>query len=303
MTADERVGRILFDGIVDYAGLYPPAALDMSTAVRNYAQYRTGESAWILGRFVCPTVALASFSVEAGDQLPRAPEAAPWRLSATGSGDIAADVQATASFNARHAYGAVVDTIEVKATSIDDIDVIDDAVPRDITTYIEIPVASDPTPWLVAIARVGRRPKIRMGGVTPDAFPSSANVVRFLRACAEHQLVAKATAGLHHPLRGTYRLTYDANAPLGLMFGFLNVFLATALLASGGPSDAVQRLVEESDAGTIVMHDDGIVWHDGAHDHYFDRALLTRVRATSLVSFGSCSFREPVDESRALGVL
>ena len=31
--------RALLDGIVDYAGLFPPAALDMSTAVRNYASY------------------------------------------------------------------------------------------------------------------------------------------------------------------------------------------------------------------------------------------------------------------------
>ena len=31
--------RALLTGIVDYAGLFPPAALDMTTAVRNYASY------------------------------------------------------------------------------------------------------------------------------------------------------------------------------------------------------------------------------------------------------------------------
>src|SRR5689334_18488590 len=46
--------RILLDRLIDYAGLFPPAALDMTAATRNYAAYREGEYAWILGRFVVP---------------------------------------------------------------------------------------------------------------------------------------------------------------------------------------------------------------------------------------------------------
>ena len=46
--------RVLLEGLIDYAGLFPPAALPMQEAVRNYARYREGEHAFALGRFVVP---------------------------------------------------------------------------------------------------------------------------------------------------------------------------------------------------------------------------------------------------------
>ena len=50
--------RALLSGIVDYAGLFPPAGLDMATAVRNYADYRDDDASWMLGRFVAPAAKL-----------------------------------------------------------------------------------------------------------------------------------------------------------------------------------------------------------------------------------------------------
>ena len=46
--------RVLLTNLIDYAGLFPPAALTMQDAVRNYARYREGEYAWALGKFVVP---------------------------------------------------------------------------------------------------------------------------------------------------------------------------------------------------------------------------------------------------------
>lgn len=46
--------RTLLIHAVDYAGLFPPAKLDMETAVRNYASYQEGEHSWALGRFIVP---------------------------------------------------------------------------------------------------------------------------------------------------------------------------------------------------------------------------------------------------------
>ncbi len=308
ITPSERAERILFEGIVDYAGLYPPATLSMPVAVRNYAHYRAGSNGWMLGRFICPAAALERFSVEAEALLPRDAGAIPWRLSVTGSGDLPSDLAAIATFNRRHVIcfndvGAVVDTIEVKAATVQEIEAIDNETPREVTTYIEIPIAADPAPLLDAIARVGRRPKMRMGGTTADAFPSSAHVVRFLAQCVAAKLTAKATAGLHHPVCGTYRLTYDEHAVRGRMFGFVNLFLATALLANGGTTADAIALLEEVDVSTITSTEAHTVWHHDGRDIAFDRALLHRVREQLLVSFGSCSFIEPVDESRALGLL
>ena len=55
--------RALLSGVVDYAGLFPPAGLPLDQAIRNYARYRQGSDAWMLGRFVIPAARLAEFGV------------------------------------------------------------------------------------------------------------------------------------------------------------------------------------------------------------------------------------------------
>ncbi len=304
----DRAPRLLFDGIVDYAGLYPPASVSMATAVRNYAHYRGGGAAWLLGRFICPASSLSNFSQQAEALLPRDAGAIPWRLAAVGSGDVSADLTAIAEFNERHRVcfedvGAVVDAYEVRAASVEEIERLDTVIPRDLVTYIEIPLSADPAPLVAAIARAGRRAKARMGGVTAEAFPSADVVVRFLAACIDADVPAKATAGLHHPLCGAFPLTYDEQAPVGPMFGFVNVFLATAHLAAGGSPAAAAQLLTEHDANALELNDHSIAWHSDGATHYFDRAQVQHVRERALVSFGSCSFSEPVDESRRLGFL
>jgi hypothetical protein len=302
----ERASRILFEGIVDYAGLYPPAALPMKAAVRNYAHYRGGGGAWLLGRFICPADALEHFSQQADPLLPRDAGAIPWRLAAIGSGDVAADMAAIAAFNERHRVcfdevGAVVDAYEVRAKTVDDIARLDALIPRTIPTYIEVPVTVEAPALVAAIGRAGRRAKMRMGGVTADAFPTPEGVVAFLAACVAEDVQAKATAGLHHALRGSYRLTYEDGAPDGPMFGFVNVFLTAAHLAAGGSHAEALRLLDEHDPHTLELNDHSIAWRGAEGVHHFDRALLTRVREGVVSSFGSCSFTEPMGESRQLG--
>jgi hypothetical protein len=48
--------------LIDYAGLFPPAGLDMLTSTRNYACYRSGKYAWALGRLIVPVARLTEFS-------------------------------------------------------------------------------------------------------------------------------------------------------------------------------------------------------------------------------------------------
>ena len=302
----DHAARLLFEGIVDYAGLYPPASVSMLAAVRNYANYRGSGAAWLLGRFVCPASALADFSQQADMYLPRDAGAIPWRLAAVGSGDVTADMEAVAAFNARHRVcfdeaGAIVDSYEVKVTSVEEIDRLDATIPHALTTYIEVPLSPDPRALIGAIARTGRRVKMRMGGVTAEAFPTAETVVRFLAASVEADVPAKATAGLHHPICGAYRLTYDEHPPVAPMFGFINVFLAAAHIAAGGSHHEAILLLSEHDAGTLELNDFSLVWRGANGVRHFDRALLQRVRESVLVSFGSCSFTEPVDETRRLG--
>lgn len=44
--------RALFEHLVDYAGMFPPASLARDAALANYRGYRDSEHAWMLGRFV-----------------------------------------------------------------------------------------------------------------------------------------------------------------------------------------------------------------------------------------------------------
>lgn len=300
--------RVLLDSIVDYAGLFPPASVSMATAVRNFAHYRASESGWMLGRFVCPASALEQFSRDAEMYLPRDAGAIGWQLSVTGSGDIVQDMAAIAAFNERHRVCfdescATVDAYEVKVNNIEDVQRVHEQVPVTMCTYIEVPLSSDPTPIVEAVAAIGRRAKMRTGGITPDAFPRSEHVARFLIACAHTGVVAKATAGLHHPLRDAYRLTYEEQAPHAMMYGYINVFLATALVGSGAPMRDVVAMLEERDASHITFDTTQCHWSGGSKQYSLDRAFLAQMRDRGLVSFGSCSFTEPVSETRALGWL
>ncbi len=289
--------RQLLTGAIDYAGLFPPAALDMDTAVRNYASYRASDDAPMLGRFVVPAARLN----ELADSL-RAADASDVRVSAVLGVNITADLDAVADFNARIARSAgVVDAIEAKADRPDVIYQLASRAASGFEVFAELPLDGGVTlDLLVDAARAaGVRAKIRTGGVTADAFPPARAVARFMRVCLDAGVPFKATAGLHHPLTGSYALTYAPNAPRGSMFGFLNVFLAAAFLAAGMPDDDAVRLLEERDASSFSFSDRGVDWRG----HHLESAQLAATHGRMFGSFGSCSFREPVDELRSMALL
>ena len=242
--------RTLLEGLIDYAGLFPPAALTMQDAVRNYARYRDEEFAWALGRFVVPS-----------DRTTEVPSEFPT---------------------------SILGIDEVKAANADDIArIADEANGR--TVYVEITDIA----LLDAIAKHRLRAKIRTGGVTADAFPAIGNVAEFLRACKAAGVAFKATAGLHHPLRCLKPLTYAPDAPTGTMHGFLNVFLAAALL------DHADAILAEEDAHAFSFDDDGASWRG----HRVSVDDLRVMRTNFATSFGSCSFEEPIADLQALGWL
>lgn len=284
----------LLDGLVDYAGLFPPAGLSMRDAVANYARYRAGERKAMLARFVLPVARLDEFVAAAGAVA--ADPTGAWPLAVlAGAGDAAA----LDTFNAAHGARWRIDTAEAKAASSADVAALAAALAPRYTVYVEIPVKDDPSLLLTAIAGADLRAKIRTGGTTVDAFPSPSEVVRFIAHSARLGLPFKATAGLHHPLRGEFALTYAADSARGTMYGFLNVFLAAALLHSGVRESAVAPLIEERDARAITIDDDGISWRG----HRVDRAAIRAARRAFAGSFGSCSFEEPVADLESLNLL
>ena len=136
-----------------------------------------------------------------------------------------------------------VEVCEIKVERAADAAPILATLPEGVTAYFELPIDEDPAP----LAGGRGRAKVRTGGLTPEAFPVPADLARFLHRCAAARVPFKATAGLHHPIRSVQRCTYRADSPTALMHGFVNVFLAAALLWHGGSAgDAIATLEEES---------------------------------------------------------
>jgi hypothetical protein len=287
--------HVLLRNAIDYAGLFPPAALDMEAAVENYAEYRRGGESWALGRFVLPAGRLSEFS-RASNRYGAAPSPAErWQLAALAGSDLDADLAAIEDFNQRSPL-ARVDTLEVKSDSAERVGDIMRRLTGHLQTYVEIPVDRDPTPLLAMIRRMGGRAKVRTGGITRDAFPTSSTLIRFVAACVQSQVPFKATAGLHHPVRAEYRLTYAPDSERSPMFGFLNLFLAAAFLHVGMDEQQAEEVLQESSPAAIRIEEEAISWKG----RRLDLHELRQARQEVMVSFGSCSFTEPLSELQSL---
>ncbi len=306
--------RTLLSSLIDYAGLFPPAKLDMGPAVEAFARARAGEHEWMLGRFVCPCSRLKEFSVAASPLMPgtfarsgyrdQSTQGERWRISALIDGELEACIDTIGRFNDHHANEdngrAMVDMIEMKVADVNEIDAALDVIPEGPFPFFEFPVTTDCRGFVAALAGNSAGAKIRTGGVVGNAFPTIGEVASFLVACNAADVPFKATAGLHHPCRGSYRLTYEKDSASCTMHGFLNIFLAAAILRTKrcGPEVVASILSGEDPAGFKFSED--VVSCGG---HMIEVTDLALVRESFALTFGSCSFEEPVEDLRKMGVL
>jgi hypothetical protein len=307
MTATPSSARLasvdaLTNGLVDYAGLFPPAGLEMEAALRHYASCLTDPQRAMLGRFVVPAARLEELEGVALATVSRVGPGTPWRISALVGPDAPADAARIADFNRRQGPGrgtgwAIVDTIEAPASTSADLARILASRPDDVTLYVELPTATDPSPMIADLALVGARAKVRTGGLTAESIPSSAALVRFFRACARAAVPFKATAGLHHPIRAAYPLTYEPGAATAVMHGFVNLFVAATFVRIGVPASDAVAMLDETSPSAFAFDADGVTWRT----RRATTPAIRAARANYATSFGSCSFREPADELRGLG--
>jgi hypothetical protein len=118
------------------------------------------------------------------------------------------------------------------------------------------------------------------------ATPSSETLAEFLCAAAARRLPFKATAGLHHPIRTS-------------MHGFLNVFVGATFAWLGMDRIMLTNLLNEADPQAFDFRNDGLRWRDWRAS----TAEVAQARREFAHSFGSCSFEEPIDDLRALGLV
>jgi hypothetical protein len=305
--------RALLAGIVDYAGLFPPAKLPLDQAIRNFARYRTEPESWMLGRFICPATRLAELAPFDRELFQ---SGTPFVFSALGRGganvaDIAdglrADLEAIDAFRTRHGERVVVDVLEVRLPAA----VLQEASLRrgffnsandllrrgsaPLALYYEAGFAPG---WRAALGELIRSLdggfKLRCGGLEAAAFPTAEQVAFALTACLSAGRPFKATAGLHHPLR-----RFDPQLQTH-MHGFLNVFGAGVLASALGlTEEQVRPILEDEDPGHFRFTDTAFSWREWTAPV----AAIERARRERIVSFGSCSFDEPLEDLHTFGLL
>ena len=227
--------RALLANAVDYAGLYPPASLQLAEVVTNYRRYLHSPEAWMLNRLVLPMEKLSEVSL--GEK---------WRVTLLVEGEPGP-------------LPPKVETLETKAGRR-----------LSLPTYCEVPLERVEDGYA----------KIR------TATPSSETLAEFLCAAAARRLPFKATAGLHHPIRTS-------------MHGFLNVFVGATFAWLGMDRIMLTNLLNEADPQAFDFQNDGLRWRDRCAS----TAEVAQARREFAHSFGSCSFEEPIDDLRALGLM
>ncbi len=289
---------------IDYAGLFPPATLPLEPALKNFAAYARSGDSWMLSTFVLP---IAKFA-EAACFFSEFSETNPLRISALGPKttnaiDFVEELKNVAKglreLRAEGSDFVCIEQLEMALPSNFDPAIFDETSNLALRSFWEAP-ADDAEKTIALLAEHNAsgasQPfgfKLRTGGVTPNAFPTSAQIARALLAAGKHGVPIKFTAGLHHPV-GMFRDEVRTT-----MHGFLNV-LGAGILAIEHLWNEQQTvaMLDEEDATAFGFTNEDFFWRDwriGWEAIEKHRAIVT--------SFGSCSFEEPRDDLHELKLL
>ncbi len=283
--------RALLEHAIDYAGLFPPADLALEPALANQAGYVRSADRWMLGAFILPVgkfdaaaAQLAQFSAEYPLEVsalgPKNVEPAKFQETLQG---VTAELE---RFQAAHPDVLAIPQLEMPLPP--------GAEPEslgELRVFWESPVTAAPA-TIAALAGTGAGCKLRTGGVTADAFPTDAEIARVLVAAARQRVPLKFTAGLHHPVKHFHESVGTK------MHGFLNVLGAGVLAAEHGWDEAqTAEMLADENPGSFYFDDEVFRWGD-----WEITAAQIIARRQFVTSLGSCSFDEPRDDLRALGL-
>ena len=312
--------RILMNRIIDYAGLFPPAKLDLPTSLQHYTKYMMGDDNWALSHFVIPQKLLENFPLDL-----LSPEynynfsLLPDLFTTTGSREAVAEsflkkltvlVKAIEKFE--EAKNVKIAWLEIKLNHhlfsfgeellvfiVKSLSEVSKKFSLDMI-FFEIPFQNSNDRMFSSLVAVlsldSDYPsgiKFRTGGITPDLFPSLSSLSQAIKLCAKHGIAMKATAGLHSHIRH-----FDKD--LGVWrYGYLNVFLAMMMAVKFQLSrQLILELLSETDVSQIDF-DGEIRWKEFA----LTKTDIEDLRSSVAISYGSCNYIEPLEHLRGLGLL
>ena len=278
--------RPFLSGIIDYAGLFPPASRSLDAAMSTYATHQKSDQSWLLGRFILPAKQLPPFIKNLLKRDDSKDGTLAWPLSLiihTPSPHLLAALKRYPA----HTCLSVA-ALEFSPQPLEAIAPITTQIPPGIETFFEIPIIQkqhlleDYLPLLRAHRAAA---KVRTGGLSAAAFPTPTALANFIAACHQEKVPFKATAGLHQPF---YSQQLLPNGDSVNMHGYFNIAIAAALTWQYNLTAAeIVPLLQITSLKGFRPWLEAVVptefWSD-----------LCRARQQFFRVFGSCSFTEPL---------
>lgn len=303
--------------IIDYAGLFPPASLELGQAFHNFVFYSQGEYRWMLGKFIIPAKRLAELGSLLDDMTidGRVP------LSVLGSSSenvnefnelFKSDISAIQEFTSKYSGTVSVDAFEVRlpaeifkneknseilklmsgiSTSLET------ALGKNIPVFYEVTLTKDYESEIIrtveTIGALNKRCgyKLRTGGTEASAFPEPEVIAFAIMTCCEFDVPMKCTAGLHHPIRH-YNEEVKSN-----MHGFMNVFAAGILAYTSNLDESeIIEVLTDRDPYEFVFTENGFTWNENE----ITNSEIKTAREKFMLSYGSCSFDEPIEDLKTM---
>jgi hypothetical protein len=304
--------RAFFSGLVDYAGLFPPAGLDLIEAVGNYRTYLDRPERWILSRFIATAAHVEQLREESLRMFTAQHPLAVSLVSRDPASDITRVVAKLKQSEGRVAIGSAEVVIDCNKDLAQQLSAHDSILKELDSSGLHIPLFYEVPPtesWdkvfdqvvdAIDMARTHTARmigcKLRCGGLQPQLIPPPDRIAHVLHGCASRSIPLKCTAGLHQPFRHADHLD---GKPV-MTHGYFNVFFAGIVANTQRASvEELLAIVSESDVVDAVFSDEGISW--------LGRTISTeeiqRAREERVISYGSCSFEEPIEAAMALGWL
>jgi hypothetical protein len=84
------------------------------------------------------------------------------------------------------------------------------------------------------------------------------------------------------------------------MHGFLNLFMASAFAREGFRPAVLEEVMEEEFEEVFEFDDNGIYWQ---REHFINIQQIEKLRERGAISFGSCSFDDPITDLQKIGLL
>lgn len=318
-------------GIIDYAGLFPPAKLPLDEAIHNYARYKKHTDKWMLSRFIIPASRLNELSSYAGELFA---VDFPFNFSVIGNAgqtvedfhtEIGNLCENCIEFCSKHEGMVHTPALEIKLPA----EATASQSPNRLKELMDLTAdrlgISSQTPGVIfyenrlsenwekeieatiqAIAEHNKDMdkadseyqfaayKLRCGGVEAHLFPSVEQVAFVINKARDYGVPLKGTAGLHHPVR------HYAEPVQTKMHGFFNVF-GGAMLSYGNDliENELHAILREEDPAQFTFTDEAFRWKDVS----VSTEKIKELRNEKMLSYGSCSFDEPREDLQQLGLL